>query len=424
MAAALEDLRRALAGPDGQPIDPITAEWAEIERGVILMLGGAFTPQNPRHLEIVFMLASALAERLRREMGAFWFQNRATPNGATVGFPDAVVVFSPLEAVFEALGRSKLSMLTGLSAELKQAVAKGRGQPGQKLGPEDYQRLFDPGLTQFLALDPNALARALAAPVESTARDFEHGFSKMSRDIPEAHRKQVAQEIGGALQRLPAEAPLGDLIPRAPQLVEFVALATSTGAATGIAPVEFWEQLLLPLLHIGAAESFAPLEDDELQAYRQGADPLLLYVDVVPYKTPAADEDGLLGVFPQDAMELVDQRWADAQATRLIKLDPAILRALCAAFDPAAVRAAIERFTAFCAEAAGGAVPAPPLEPGRPPLREVVLMLAENLKRLIGEVDARNLILVLRHATESEASSEQILQDLRRALREPRIVLA
>jgi len=43
--------------------------------------------------------------RLRLDLGAFWFQNRATPHGATLGFPGAVVVFSPFEAVFEALLR-------------------------------------------------------------------------------------------------------------------------------------------------------------------------------------------------------------------------------------------------------------------------------------------------------------------------------
>src|SRR5205823_412625 len=93
MVAALEQLRQALAGADGRPIDPVTAEWSDIEKGVIVLLGGAFSPENPRHLEILLMLAAALAERLRQELGAFWFQNRADPHGAAVGFPDAVMVF-------------------------------------------------------------------------------------------------------------------------------------------------------------------------------------------------------------------------------------------------------------------------------------------------------------------------------------------
>jgi hypothetical protein len=87
------------------------------------------------------------------------------------------------------------------------------------------------------------------------------------------------------------------------------------------------------------------------------------------------------------------------------------------------VRASIEKFADLCAEAAGGAVAQPPAEPGRPGLREVVLLLAENLKHLVSLAQEKGLWLALRHATESEAASEPILQDLRRALREPRIVL-
>src|SRR5205814_2207473 len=312
-----------------------------------------------------------------------------------------------------------------LSNELRKAVAQGRGLgDGPAIGPEDYQRLFDPGLVQFLALDPEAVARTLAASAESTTRDFEHGFSRMSREIPEQARTQVAREIGGALQRLPGAGTLGEQIAQAPQLVEFVTLATAAVATTGIAPVEFWEQLLVPLLHIGAADSFAPLDEEELAAYRQGADPLLLYVDVVPYRTPAVDEDGLLGAIPAEQVLLLDPRFSGAPAVRVVKLDPEVLRPLCAAFDPAAVRASVERFAALCAEAAGGAVAPPPAEPGRPGLRQVVLMLAESLKHLVALADEKNLWLCLRHATESEAASEPILQDLRRALREPRIVLA
>ena len=424
MLAALEDLRRALVGPDGKPIDPLSAGWGEIERGAILLLGGAFTPQDPRHLEVAFMLTAALAARLQRDLGAFWFQNRSTPHGATLGFPGAVVVFSPFEAVLEALGRSRLEMLTGLTDELRKTIAQARGLgEGPSLGPEDYQRLFDPGLVQFLALDPEALGKTLAAPAENTTRDFEHGFSRLSREIPEQARAQVAREIGGALRRLPGSTALGDQIPQAAQLVEFVTLATSALATTGIAPAEFWEQLLIPLLHIGATEKFAPLDEEEIEAYRQGADPLVLYVDVVPFTTPAADEDGVLGVFPPEQVTLLDARFSSGPGVRLVKLDPTVLRPLCAAFEPAAVRASIERFAAHCAEAAGGAVAPPPTEPGRPSLREVVLMLAENLKLLVALVDEKKLWLALRHATESEAASEPILQDLRRALREPRIVL-
>jgi hypothetical protein len=131
----------------------------------------------------------------------------------------------------------------------------------------------------------------------------------------------------------------------------------------------------------------------------------------------------VLGAFPDEHVALLDQRFAGVPV-RLVKLDVAALAPLVAAFDPAAVRASVEKFAAMCAEAAGGAVPQPPTEPGRPSLRDVVLMLAENVKHLVALAQDKGLWLVLRKATESEAASEPILQDLRRALHEPRIVLA
>jgi hypothetical protein len=432
MKAALEHLQKILIGPEGQPLDPLTAEWAAIEKGIIPHLGGAFNPQNPRHLDVVFMLASALAERLRREFNSFWFQNRSTPHGATVGFPDTVLVFSPFETVFEALSRAQLSALTKITEELRAAVGRGRAahihppdaRGNRSLGPAEYQRIFDPGLVQFVALDPNAIKEALAATGESTVRYFAHGFTKLSPQIPEQARTQVAREVEGALRRLPGAEPLGQQIARAPQLIEFVTLALAGQAATGIAPAEFWEQLLLPLLHVGAPAEFAELDEEEVAAYKEGTDPLLLYVDVVPYQTPAADEDGLLGVFPADNVRLLDARWKGAQGVRLLQVDPAAIRDVMARFDPAAIRTALDRFAAACAEAAGGAVPGAERAEGQPALLDVVLALTEDLRTVLRVCEEKGLALGLRYATESEASSEPILQDLRRAIREPRIVLA
>jgi hypothetical protein len=425
MAAALEELRRVLVGPDGKAIDPVTADWGTIEKGAILLLKGAFTPENPRHLEVLFMLSSALGERLRAAHGAFWFQNRSNPHGATMGFPEALVVFSPIETVLQALGRARLGTLDSVPVELGKALAQSRGEGsgGRRLGPAEYQHLFDPGLVQLLALEPATLQRTLGTTADEIVRDFDHGFSKLSREIPEEARTHVTREIGGALKRLPGGEALGSQIARAPQLIELVTLATSVTATTGIAPLEFWEQLLVPLLHVGAADSFAELDEEELAAYKQGADPLLIYVDVVPYKIPAADEDGLLGVFPPAGVKLIDPRFSEGQAARILQLDVEVLRPLLADFDPAAVRASIERFAVACAQAAGEDSPAaPPAD--RPNLREMVLHLAEDLKRLIATIDEQKLVLALRYVTESEASSEGMLQDLRRALKAPRIVLA
>jgi hypothetical protein len=426
MAAALEQLRKILVSPEGAAIDPTTADWPDIEKGVVLLLGGAFSPQQQGHLDVVFMVASALAERLRGEFGAFWFQNRSSPHGATVGFPQGILVFSPFEVVFELLGRAQLAQLGKVVEDLRAALARGgaaTAKPGG-LGPADYQRIFDPGLVQLFAFDPQAVSAALDATAGSTLRDFEYGFSKLTTEIPEKVRAQISREVQGALGRLTPDAPIGSQIGRAPQLVEFVALAVGGTMGTGIAPAEFWEQLLLPLLHVGAAEDFAAPDEEELASYREGVEPLLLYVDLVPYQTPAADEDGLLGVFPAEDVKLIDARWAGSQGVRVLRLDTAAIEDVCASFDPAQVRASVERFAAACATAAGGPAAAPDRAPGQPALLDLVLMLAQDVCHLVQTVQAKGWALGLRYATESEASSEPVLQDLRRAIKEPRIVLA
>src|SRR5688572_7994364 len=91
--AALDQFRQALRATEGTDVDPLTAAWAEIEKPVIKLLGGAFAPSNPGHQNLGFMIAAALAERLRQDLGAFWFQNRGTPEGAALGFPPGVIVF-------------------------------------------------------------------------------------------------------------------------------------------------------------------------------------------------------------------------------------------------------------------------------------------------------------------------------------------
>ena len=53
-----------------------------------------------------------------------------------------------------------------------------------------------------------------------------------------------------------------------------------------------------------------------------------------------------------------------------------------------------------------------------------MLALAEDLRHLVQLAQDKGWALGLRYATESEAASEPVLQDLRRAIKEPRILLA
>ena len=431
---AIARLGDAIESVQGIPLDPLTASWQEIEAAVIKLLLGAWRPDNPSHQAIAFMLGATFSERLRRNLGAFWFPSRSARHGAALGFPDGIIVFSPFDAVEQALSKARLQSLEDVTGELRGVLAQARARPaaagdapdvGGRLGPEEYRRLFDPGLVQFVALDPEALERTLAARPEVLIRDLEQAFSRLPAEVPAQIRKPTRRRIVEALQQLNPLRALGEQATRAPQLVELCALVFAGKAETGFAPAELWADLLLPLGHIGTPASFPPLDDEAAAAFREGADPLLLYVDTVPYQHPAADEDGLLGTFSDEQMSLLGAGFEGAGELRLLRLAPEALSAVWGSLDSGAVKDAIERFRLHCESAAGPAAPpSSPPTPGEPTLLDVALALLDNAAELMKAVEAEKLIPCVRQATESEASSDPILRALRKAHAAPRIVLA
>jgi hypothetical protein len=426
--AAVDQLRQALQSAESRPVDPLTAPWPEIEKGVIKLLGGAFSPHNESHQSIAFMIAAALAERLRRDLGAFWFSNRATPNGAALGFPSGIIVFSPFGTAAQALARGRLEMLDEVTAELGRVLAEARAQElgapssSPPLGPEDYQRLFDPGFVQFVTVRTDLARASWERTPAAETRELEDAFARLPREVPREARESFRRQLVDALRQLPAEKPLGSQIAAAPQLTELLALLHGGGGQTGFAPAELWEGVLLPLLHIGARDSFPAFDDELAESFRRGVPPIVLYADTVPYQTPAADEDGLLGVFPPEEIQVIDPAFETAGTVRLAQVEPEHLSKLTAAFDGPALRASVERFRAQLESTAGPAA-APDAAPGEPTLLDVALVLLEDLARVVRAAHDKDAAFCVRHATESEAASEPLLHALRHALTGPRIIL-
>jgi len=139
VAAALQQLQ-------GKPVDLLQVSWAELEASALKLIGGTFQVNNPNHQGLALGLAGAFAERMANEHGAFWFPNRDSPEGATLGFPDAIIMLSPFGAVMDALGQGKLAKLEDLAADIRKSLAQVRfapggtqslGAEGQKLGPAE-----------------------------------------------------------------------------------------------------------------------------------------------------------------------------------------------------------------------------------------------------------------------------------------------
>jgi hypothetical protein len=426
---AIAQFREALRSVDRGDLDPMTTPWSELEGGVARLLGGPFSLENPEHGGVAMLVAAAFGERVRRDLAGFWFQHRDAPGGAAVGFADATMMFSPLEVVVQALARARLAMLDDVTKDLGGSLVRARaeaglGPAGPRLGPEDYRRLFDPGFVQLACVDLAKTRAALARTAPEEAREIREALGRLPADMPAPVRASLRDQIVGALSALPATGPLTTLAPTAPPLVEIVALLESAVQTTRFAPTELWQHVLLPLLHIGAAETFPPLEDEDREALRAGADPLVVYVETVPFGAPSPDEDGVLGEFPPDEVGVLDPCFADLPTVRAVVVPVASLAPLTAAFDRNAVRAAVERFTKQAvAEVHAGAPTAPNLESKLLPVALELLGELVRVVEAVGEGAPGERVLCVRRAPEAEAASDATIQELRRAVQGSRIIL-
>ncbi|MDX2023358.1 MAG: hypothetical protein SF187_24195 [Deltaproteobacteria bacterium] len=420
--AAFEDFRKHLAQVEGPHLDPLVAPFAEMEPGIIKMLGGAFNIAKPEHRIVAFMVGATFAMRLEKDVNAFWFPNRSSGFGAAMGLVEAVGVVSPIEAASRALARGQLSELDDLYKDLRAVVARATLSPeavglgGQRLQPQDYQRLFDPGLAQVACLDTRAVQTLLATPVNQARRDIEDAISRAAQ-LPDPVKTQIRAQIGGALGQMDPDKALAEQLPRSTSLCELLAWIHGARASSGLAPEELWRELVVPLLHIGAAETFPALDAEEVAQIEPGSDPLLLYVDIVPFATPAADEDGVIGVFPVESAESVVPM--EEGFPRLVKVDPSALEVVLAKFDPTATRTSVEKFRAHVV--AAGAPEPGPIES---PLFEAALSLIDDLATVSKSAKESGGVFCVRRATEAEASSEAALHLVRQSLQAPRIILA
>jgi hypothetical protein len=421
--AATQQLAASLARVTGAPIDMKSASWADIEKGVIRLLLGPFRPEEPEHQLVALGLAGVFAERLIDSDQAFWFPHRETPEGGMLGFPEAVLMLSPFQAVVEALSRGKLERLDEVTADIRRALAQARFAPTGggpvRLRPEDYARLFDPGFLQFMLLDPRRTKELWEGRPSVLAADLRAALGRVSAQRMSAEAKtQFEQQIAGSLARLDPARSFGDQVGQAPRLAELMLTLVAATRQTGSAPDEFWEQAVFPLLFTGAPTTFPPLDSQDVEASKQGVDPLALFLDVVPYSSPAP-EDGLLGVFPMQEIDVPHPGLAQGGVPRMLVVPGAALRSKLASYDLRATRASLDAFAKYLSEKAGK--PIAPSAPGKQ-MEEAALALLAELKGLLDGAPA-DAQLVMRRLTETEALSDGALAAVREAMQGPRIIL-
>ncbi len=421
----LEQARRqveaALEQVEKRKVDLETESWAEIEKAAIKLLGGPFRMDQPQHHLVALGLAAAFGARLGKEHGAFWFPSRESPEGAAVGFPEALIMLSPYGAVMDALSAAKLENLEQLAKTIRNSLAQAKfgaaaGAAG-RLGPADYMRLFDPGFVQLVALDTAKVTAAFDLTPDRLAIDLREALSRAGQKLPPEAKQQIEQQLVGALSRMEKGKPMKDLAPQAPRVAELVAHLWGSVASSGCAPEEFWQDAVFPLAFIGAPEKLPPLDAEELEAAKQGVPALLLFLDVVPY-TFRAPEEGLLGVFPVDSLALPHPAFAKTPNLRLVKVSAEALKEPIGKLDLNKTREAIKRFEEQLKQQLG----APVRAEGEAEAGRMLDAAAGVLMDVKAVLDAGKDVCV-RRLTEAEAAAEGMFVEVRNALQGPRIIL-
>jgi hypothetical protein len=424
--SAFEQVTSVLTQVQGKPVDLVKDSWADIEKGCIKIFGGPFNPGQMEHQVVALGLAAALGERLHADHQAFWFPYRETPEGASLGFPEALIMLAPFGAIVDALASGKLERIDEVVKTIRNSLAQakfgaGGGQP-MRLGPQDYMRLFDPGFAQVIGVDGAKLKQAWDASPEKASIDVRDAISRSAKLPPDA-KKQLEQQLVGALGRLEGGKPIVTQAGRAPRVVETVGLLYGATTSTGPAAEEFWTDVVMPLLFVGAPATFPPLDQEELAAAKQGVDPLFIYLEVVPFAFKAPDDQALLGAFPATTLAVPAPEFKGAPP-RLIKINSLdTVKDALAAFDAEKTRDAIKRFGAYLIEK-GGTPPAQPVQGGGAEEAKLMLDAAMTLLTDLKQAVAAGRDVYVRRLTEAEAASEPALALVRQALSAPRIILS
>jgi hypothetical protein len=419
LEAAYAQLTQLFSQIEGAPIDLAKTLWAQLEKTAIKVFKGSFDLQQPDHQLVAFGFAAVFGQRLHDDSQAFWFPHRETPEGASLGFPEALIMLSPLGAVIDALSSAKLEKLDDVAKEIRQSLAQAKfsgAASGQKLGPEDYMRLFDPGFVQLIALDMQKTKNAWNNTPMRLSLEVRDGISRASKLPPEI-KKQLEQQLISALSRMEQDKPILAQVAKAPRVVETMGLLFGTSQATGAAAEEFFSDVVMPLLFVGVPTSFPPLEDEELEAAKQGVDPLFLFLETVPYQFSAPDDDGFLGAFPMDSLAPPDPAFASIRQVRLIKVGTNSIAEPLKQFDENKTREVIKRF-ADSVKAKVGNVENKGAQEAKMML-DAAMSVLTDLKAMMKP----GVELHFRRMTEAEASSEPALAIVRNAISGPRIIL-
>ena len=430
MEAALSQLVLLLQTAEKREVDCLNASWREIEKSVIKVLGGAFKLSKPEHQLIALGLCAVLGEKLLHAHKGFWFSNSDSAAGVSLGFADAIVILSPFEATLEALASADLGKLDELARNLSDSLSAARMASGipllgaPKLDAQLYQRLFDPSFIQVMGLDMEKAEATWKRLPAQLMQELKDALSRVGSGLSTELKTHMENQFQAVFNSMAQHKPIGEQWEKHGQTCELAARLWASVASTGPVSEEFWDDVVFPLLFTGFPETFPPIEEELLEAARQGIPALYVFLEVVPYTWPSPEDGALLGAFAKSGIRPLSPQASAGNTLRVLSVDCEFLQKPLEAFDGEKLRKTLARFADYLEEKAGP--PSPEAAENEALQNKETQMVMDSAIRLLGDLkDVSNPVgsVCIRRLTEAEADIEGAFELIRKSLQGPKLIL-
>jgi hypothetical protein len=345
---------RALADVEGEagalalamPIDLITFEtwlFGQIGDHESLDLDVA------AHQEFWFNFGAWIGETMRRRHGGHWLIPGDDPRSWRLGFSKIMLEVIPW--VFaEQLLRAQSGSVKAMIGEIEklrirhdEQKAKDNGQEIDRFTAGHYVRLHTVPLGQWMVMDMHLLGRLWT---QAATRDLIKEIKKAGARLgPE--NQPIVDQIAQALEKADGNKPIAQQT-QDRALFEAVAQIVALRRTTPPLAIDIIEAMVMPAMHMGIPDSFPPLDEDDLEFMRKGADLFALMIECVPYKFKA-DDQGFLRSIPQEnlASPYGQQRELDIGKGDWVMVNPGPLKEMLFDFDSKRLLARFDEFVTY-----------------------------------------------------------------------------
>jgi hypothetical protein len=254
------------------------------------------------HKEHWFNFGAWIGHMLKLRHGGHWLIGGDDPHAWRMGFSKILLETAPF-AFAEALirsGQGAAKRFVGEVERLRQMHEEQEekdGGPIDRFSAQHYIRMHTVPLGQWMVMDLKLLERLWSrAAVRDLAKQVRvHGKKLGERNAP------FLEKLLGALGQMSQDKPAsGQTTDRG--LFEAIAQIVALRRTAAPVAMDVLEQMVMPAVHMGIPDKFAPLDSDDLAALRKGIELFALFIEVTPFKHDAED-GGFLGVIPKEELK-------------------------------------------------------------------------------------------------------------------------